>query len=208
MSASQLNKPKSLKHTSLEDIQAMVIGTLIIALGVNLFIHTGLLTGGTAGLAFLMQYTTTLTFGQAFFLINIPFYLLAIIHFGWEYTLKTFFAVFCLSAFTDLTSALITFKTVNVIYASIAGGFLMGVGFIMLFRHNASLGGVNILARYISEKYGVSMGKFQMVVDCCIVLAAIFIVDYTLIVISFLGAIALNIVIAVNHKPGRYMGNV
>ncbi|MBD5771384.1 YitT family protein [Marinomonas colpomeniae] len=196
------------KHTRLEDIQAMVLGTLIISLGVNLFIQTGLLSGGSAGLAFLIQYSTSFSFGQAFFVINLPFYVLAIIHFGWEFTLKTFFAVFCLSVFSDLTAMMISFESVNPIYASVVGGSLIGVGFLMLFRHNASLGGLNILARYVAEKYGISMGKFQMVADCCIVLLSVFVVDFTLIAISIVGAVALNMIIAVNHKPGRYMGNV
>ncbi|MCV2403351.1 YitT family protein [Marinomonas sp. C2222] len=202
------SKQSPQKHTRLEDIQAMVIGTMIIALAINLFSQVGLLTGGTAGLAFIIQYSSPLTFGQAFFLINLPFYILAIVHFGWEFTLKTFCAVFCLSLFSDLTPMLLSFESVNPFYASIAGGFLMGVGFLMLFRHNASLGGINILARYIAEKYGVSMGKFQMVIDCGIVLLSVFVVDYWLIIISFIGAFALNLIITVNHKPGRYMGNI
>ncbi|TYL47442.1 YitT family protein [Marinomonas sp. IMCC 4694] len=205
---SSIELPKAKKHTRLEDAQAVILGTLIIALGVNLFTYAGLLTGGSAGLAFLMQYSTPFTFGEAFFLINLPFYVLAVVHFGWEFTIKTFLSVFCLSVFADVTPMLVTFDEVNPIYASVAGGFLMGVGFLMLFRHNASLGGLNILARYLSEKYGISMGKFQMVVDCMIVLLSVFVVDYNLILISFVGAIALNMIIAVNHKPGRYMGNV
>ncbi|NVK27261.1 hypothetical protein C0J08_05945 [Marinomonas sp. CT5] len=205
---STVELPKVKKHTRLEDVQAIILGTMIIAMGVNLYTHTGLLTGGSAGLAFLLKYATPLTFGQAFFLINLPFYLLAIRHIGWEFTLKTFLAVFCLSVFADITPMLVSFNDVNPVYASVAGGFLMGVGFLMLFRHNASLGGLNILARFLAEKYGISMGKFQMVVDCMIVMLSVFIVDYWLILISFAGAIALNMIIAVNHKPGRYMGNV
>ena len=204
----KLDIPKTSKHSRLEDMQAMVLGTLIISLGVNLFIQTGLLSGGTAGLAFLIQYSTSFSFGQAFFVINLPFYVLALVRFGWEFTLKTFFAVFCLSMFSDLTAAMVSFESVNPVYASIVGGSLIGVGFLMLFRHNASLGGLNILARYVAEKYSISMGKFQMVVDCGIVLLSIFVVDYTLIAISIVGAVALNMIIAVNHKPGRYMGNV
>ena len=206
MSAVEL--PKVQKHTRLEDAQAVLLGTLIIALGVNLYTHTGLLTGGSAGLAFLMKYSTPLTFGQAFFLINLPFYILAIMHFGWEFTIKTFLSVFSLSVFADITPMLVSFDQVNPFYSSVAGGFLMGVGFLMLFRHNASLGGLNILARYLAEKYGISMGKFQMAVDCTIVLLSVFVVDFTLIIISVIGAVALNMIIAVNHKPGRYMGNV
>lgn len=206
MSSTTMTQVK--KHTRLEDAQAMIIGTLIIALGVNLFSQAGLLTGGTAGLAFLLQYSSPLSFGQAFFLLNLPFYALAIWHFGWGFTVKTFMAVFCLSVFSDVTPLVISFEMVNPVYASMVGGFLMGVGFLMLFRHNASLGGVNILARYLAEKYGVSMGKFQMAIDCIIVLLSIFMVDLMLIAISFIGAVALNMIIAVNHKPGRYMGNV
>ncbi|PYF83499.1 putative 5xTM membrane YitT family protein [Marinomonas alcarazii] len=205
---STAEQPIVKKHTRLEDVQAVLLGTMIIALGVNLYTHSGLLTGGSAGLAFLMKYATPLSFGQAFFLINLPFYALAIMHFGWEFTIKTFLSVFSLSVFADVTPMLVNFNEVNPLYASIAGGFLMGVGFLMLFRHNASLGGLNILARYLAEKYGISMGKFQMAVDCMIVLMSVFIVDYTLILISVVGAVALNMIIAVNHKPGRYMGNV
>jgi len=196
------------RHTRVEDIQALVIGTLIIALGVNLFTQAGLLTGGTAGMAFLLQYTTSLTFGEAFFLVNIPFYLLAIKFMGWEFTLKTFSAVLCVSFFSDLTPRFISLNSIEPLYAALAGGFLMGVGFLMLFRHNASLGGVNILARYISEKYDLSFGKFQMAVDCSIVTFSLFFVDIYLIAISVIGAIALNIILAVNHKPGRYIGNI
>jgi len=90
---------------------------------VSLFTQAGLLTGGSAGLAFLIQYSTSLTFGQAFFLINLPFYVLAVWHFGWNFTLKTFFAVFCVSAFSDITPMLVSFEAVDPVYASMTGAF-------------------------------------------------------------------------------------
>lgn len=192
------------KHTYFEDIQALIIGTLLVALGVNLYSHAGLLTGGTAGLAFLAQYASSLSFGQAFFLINIPFYWLALKQMGYEYTIKTFISVLLLSVFSEWTSLFIQFELLNAVYASVIGGLLMGAGFLMLFRHNASLGGLNILARYLSETRGISMGKFQMAVDCVVVFMAIFVVSWELILYSILGAISLNLIIAVNHKPGRY----
>ncbi|WP_022941366.1 YitT family protein [Psychromonas hadalis] len=192
------------KHTHFEDIQALIIGTLLISLGVNLYSSVGLLAGGTAGLAFLAQYSTSLSFGQAFFLVNLPFYWLALKQMGAEFTIKTFISVLLLSAFSELTPLFIQFELLNVLYASIIGGLLMGAGFLMLFRHNASLGGLNILARYLAQTRGISIGKFQMAVDCVVVLMAIFIVNWQLIVFSIMGAIALNLIIAVNHKPGRY----
>jgi uncharacterized membrane-anchored protein YitT (DUF2179 family) len=51
---------------------------------------------------------------------------------------------------------------------------MVGIGFVVLFRHKASLGGVNILALYLQDKSGIRAGKFQMVVDACIVTASLF----------------------------------
>ena len=192
------------KHTHFEDIQALILGTLLISLGINLYSSAGLLTGGTAGIAFLIKYATDLSFGQIFFVVNIPFYWLALKQMGIEFTIKTFISVALISVFTEITPLFIQFKLLNVLYASIIGGLLMGSGFLMLFRHNASLGGLNILARYLSQTRGISIGKFQMAVDCTVVLMAIFIVNWQLILFSIIGAISLNLIIAVNHKPGRY----
>jgi len=84
------------------------------------------------------------------------------------------------------------------------GGFLIGSGLLMLFRHNASLGGLNILSITLQEYYGISAGKFQMAVDSVIIIAAIFIVDMWSIAYSVLAAVALNLILAINHKPGYY----
>ena len=50
-----------------EDAQALLTGTLFVAFGVVLFGHVGLLTGGTAGLAFLVHYATGWSFAQCSF---------------------------------------------------------------------------------------------------------------------------------------------
>ena len=42
------------------------------------FTSAGLLTGGTAGLAFLLHYATGIGFGKTFFVLNLPFYWLAL----------------------------------------------------------------------------------------------------------------------------------
>ncbi|MFD1384699.1 YitT family protein [Rhodanobacter aciditrophus] len=193
------------RHTWLEDAQAIIAGTLMIALGINFYTQVGLLTGGTAGLAFLFSYISSFTFGQVFFVINLPFYWLAIRRIGWDFTLKTFAAVFLVSAFSDITPMFLQLENINPFYATIAGSFLIGVGFVMLFRHNASLGGLNILARYLFQTRGVPIGKFMMTVDCCVVFLSIFIVEPSLIAMSIFGAVLLNFMLVMNHKPGRYL---
>ena len=48
-------------HTLTEDAVAVFTGVLLISVGVVFFTSAGLLTGGTAGLAFLLHYATPYT---------------------------------------------------------------------------------------------------------------------------------------------------
>jgi uncharacterized membrane-anchored protein YitT (DUF2179 family) len=193
------------RHTPLEDLQALLTGILFISLGIAMFKHAGLLTGGTAGLAFLLHYATGVSFGKLFFLINLPFYWLAWRRMGRAFTFKTFAAVALLSTFTEFQPLAPHFESMHPLYAAIVGGLLIGSGFLMLFRHHASLGGVGIVALTLQQERGWRAGKVQMVVDCAIVLAALFVVDPLRIGYSLVGAVALNLTLAVNHKPGRYI---
>ncbi len=191
-------------HSRIEDALAIVLGTLMVSFGVVMLKQAGALTGGTAGIAFLMSYLTPLSFGTAFFLINLPFYWLAIRQMGWVFTVKTFCAVALVSLFTQLHPLFVHFSTLNPFYATLFGNVTMGIGFIVLFRHKASLGGVNILALWLQERIGLRAGKLQMAVDTAVVLASLFVVTLPLLLASIAGAIIVNLIIALNHRPGRY----
>ncbi|SFP74080.1 YitT family protein [Pseudomonas borbori] len=195
-----------MRHPLWEDALALLMGTAMVALGIALYAHAGLLTGGTVGVAFLLKYLIGWSFGWSFFLINLPFYALAIWQMGWQFTLRTFCAVGLVSLLAELTPLWIGFAQLNVLYAALFGGFAMGLGLLMLFRHRASLGGVNILALFLQERFGLRAGKVQMGIDVAIVLAAVFIVPLDKVVLSIIGAVALNMVLAINHRAGRYMG--
>ncbi|MFZ6735454.1 YitT family protein [Undibacterium sp. Ji42W] len=195
-------------HSLLEDVLAIITGTLLVSLGIALFNQAGLLTGGTAGLAFLLHYTTGWSFGTLFFLINLPFYWLAWRRMGWHFTLKTFCAVALVSVFSSLHPKLFHLTAMTALtpfYVALTGGLMMGVGFIVLFRHQASLGGINILALYLQEKRGIRAGKLQMGLDFIIVLASLAVVTPMALLASLLGAFALNLAVSLNHRPGRYM---
>lgn len=198
--------PPPAPHTPAEDAVAIFTGVLLISVGVAFFTSAGLLTGGTAGLAFLAHYATGIGFGKLFFVVNLPFYWLALRKLGRAFTVKTFIAVLLLSALTELQSQLLQFAQLQPLYAAIAGGTITGTGFLVLFRHRCSLGGVGIAALYLQDRYGWRAGKVQMAVDCCIVLLALFTVEPLRVLWSIAGAVALNLVLAINHRPGRYMG--
>jgi uncharacterized membrane-anchored protein YitT (DUF2179 family) len=77
---------------------------------------------------------------------------------------------------------------------------------LMLFRHRTGLGVTNILALYPRDRHGIRVGYFQLGVDATILLGACFVLPPARIVLSALGAAVLNLIIALNHRPGRYVG--
>lgn len=194
------------RHSLFEDAQAILVAPLFVAFAVLLFRHAGLLTGGTVGVAFLIHYWSSWPMGWVVFAINLPFYLFAIRALGWAFAGKTFVAVSLLAIYTELLPNLLSLNSVDHLFAAIMGGFLAGVGLLMLIRHKASLGGLGVLAIYLQNKRGWRAGKVQMAADFMILGAAILLRDPWSVGLSILGALALNLVIAVNHKAGRYMG--
>ncbi len=197
--------PVLARHRLHEDVQAVVTGSLFVALGAVMFGEAGLLTGGTAGLAFLIRYTTGMDFGLAFFLINLPFYVFAWHRMGPVFTLKTFAAVTLLSVLAHQLPYGLAFSHLSKPLAAVLGGLLCGAGMLMLFRHRASLGGMNVLVLYLQERFGWRAGAVQMAIDALIVLGALWVTDLPRVALSVLGAVVLNLTLAINHRPGRYM---
>jgi len=194
----------TIQHRWFEDAMALLMGASLVSFGVLFLKHAGLLTGGTAGLSLLIHYKFGVTFGMAFFIINLPFYYLAIRRMGWIFTIKTFTAVFLVSTFSSLHDKFITIQDLNPIYAAIFGGFIFGVGFIILFRHKASLGGFNILALYLQDRFSIKAGWLLMGLDITIMLISLSIVSTTQLILSIFCGLVLNLIIALNHRKDRY----
>ena len=191
-------------HTLFEDAQAIFAGALFVSLALVLFGQVGLMTGGTAGAAFLLHYVTGVSLGKLFFAINIPFYLFAWRRMGREFTLKTFIAISLLSLMTEWSPRLFAIDRLHPGYAAVLGGLLLGSGCLFLARHRASLGGATIVSLYLQQTRGWRAGKIQMAIDCSIVLLALVVIEPSRVAYSVLAAVVMNLFIAVNHKPGRY----
>ncbi len=202
-----MSTEKSTKHTVFEDVQALLSATALVSLGIFLLNEGGLLAGGMTGLSLMLQKLTGYSFGIFFVLLNLPFFYLALKQMGPEFTLKTFTSIFMVAIATEYLPLVIQLKEVNVVYCAAMGGLMIGCGLLILFRHEASLGGFNVLALYVQKRSNISAGKLQMGIDCCIVGASFFIVTPWILGVSVIGAVAVNLAIAVNHKPGRYINS-
>lgn len=194
------------RHGPYEDVLALVTGAALVALGLTLYAKATLLTGSTSGLALLIQYATGIGFGWLFFIINLPFYALALVRMGVAFTIRTFCAVLLVSVFTTYSGAWIDIGYLHPFYAALVGGSLIGIGMLILFRHRASLGGANILVLYLQDRFGLRAGYVQLGIDAVILAAGLLVVPADRVALSLLGAVAINLVLALNHRPGRYVG--
>lgn len=193
-------------HNLLEDTQGLLTGSLFVALAVLLLRQAGLATGGTTGAAFLIYYGTGWPLAWVLFAINLPFYAFGWSALGRAFTLKTFFAVGALSVYIEFLPAFIHIDKIDSLFAAVMGGLLAGTGILMIIRHGGSLGGVTIIAVYAQKRLGLRAGVVQMVIDGVILAVAFGMLDPLRVALSLVGAAALNFVIGINHRAGRYFG--
>jgi uncharacterized membrane-anchored protein YitT (DUF2179 family) len=85
------------------------------------------------------------------------------------------------------------------------GGILVGAGLLVLFRHQASLGGFNVVCIFLQERFGWRAGLVQLAIDALILVVSLGVIAPAAWGLSLLGTAVLNLTLAVNHRPGRYL---
>ncbi|NGN92378.1 YitT family protein [Nocardioides sp. KC13] len=192
-------------HTVLEDALGYVTSIVVTSLGLYLIQSVGSVTGGTAGLSLLVSYWTGLPFEVLFVLVNLPFFGLALSKKGVWFTVRSLGCVIAVSVMTRVHADLLPLDGLDTIYGVIAGNLLVGLGLLVIFRHGASLGGFNVLALVLQERLDLRAGYVQMGLDLSVILLALAVVSPATVLLSALGAVILNIILAFNHRPGRYL---
>ena len=183
---------------SLFDLQGLFFGVLLASLGIVFLKSAGLVSGQTAGLAWLLSYVLTIDFGPLFFGLSLPFLILAWTQLGRGFALRTIAVVIGLSGGSQLLAELVVFDHLDPLVADICGGASAGIGLIAIFRHNASAGGMTILAVLIEARSGVKAGWVQLLVDAAIFAVSALVLDSALILYSLAGAITTNMIVVWN----------
>ncbi|MGR3492606.1 MAG: YitT family protein [Shimia sp.] len=197
--------PDDIKHTAWEDAQGLAVGCFLTSVGLTFLTHLGFITGQTAGAALLIAYPTGWSFGVVFFLINIPFYVVAWLRLGAEFTIKSAICVTIVSVLSDALPLTIAFEALDPAIGALVFGATVGVGLLICFRHNGSLGGLGVVALIIQDRTGFKAGWVQLLFDLCIFAIAIYLFPASVVAYSLLGAVILNGVIAFNHRRDRYI---
>ncbi len=200
-----LDSPPAESHTLVEDVQGILIGATLVALGIQFLRASELITGQIAGLSLLISYPTGWSFGATFFVLNLPFYWLAIRQIGWRFTVKNFCAVALMSSMVDAMPLVMKINPVHPALGATLFGILAGIGLLSLFRHGATLGGVGIVALWLQDRNGFKAGNTQLLFDLGVFAVALFLFPWPTVAWSLMGAMILNVIITVNHRRDRYI---
>ena len=193
------------KHSLVEDIQGLFTGAVFCGVALHLLTNLGLLTGQTAGLAVIIFYLTGWSFAPVFFVINIPFYILAWVRMGSIFTYRSLISVTLLTIITTLLPYGWTVGAMNIGLGALVCGLITGARLLILFRHNDSMGGFGVLALLIQNKTEYRAGYVQLAADVVIFGVALFIFPMQIVLWSLFGGVVLNLTIAVNHRRDRYI---
>ncbi len=194
------SRSRAANAITLRSLITLIEGCLLVALGVRLLQAGGLLVSGTAGMSLLGADLTALSFGSLFFLINLPFYGLAWKQLGLNFTLRTLGCVSLLSVLSDVLAVSLPLGAVSLPVAAIAVGLLIGLGITLLFRENASLGGLNILALHLERRFGIHAGRTTFAFDLLLIAIAALVYPWPQVICSALAFATLSFVLGRYHR--------
>ena len=162
---------KSKKIGLIRSLLLVTVGSVIFALGFDLFLEpAGFTCGGVSGIAMLIVYATQskwLTVGILSALINIPLFFFGYRQIGKYFFFGSMVGMAVTSVCFDLF-ALLPVPEVEPLIACIFGGVMIGVGLGIVFIGGASTGGVDIVARLLKLKFrNFPIGKILLAMDLC-----------------------------------------
>jgi uncharacterized membrane-anchored protein YitT (DUF2179 family) len=150
-----------------KDFILIAIGIFSAAFGFKGFLLTNhFIDGGATGISLLISALTAVPLSILLVGINIPFIILGYNIIGKAFAIKTMLAISGLA----LVVATVTFPNVtnDNLLVAIFGGFFLGAGIGLAIRGGAVIDGTEVLAIYLSRKFGTTIGDIIIVINVVI----------------------------------------
>lgn len=163
------------ENNKIMQIILLVLGTLILAIAINLlFLPNKLSTGGASGIAFIIYHLYKVPVGLTVILINIPLFIIALKDLGLRFCSKAIIGTVLLSVLIELTSGIgnVVKLEHDLFLGCIFGGLLNGIGLSLVFKADGSTGGSDLLAQIIYKKRPVSsIGQILLIIDSVVIIS-------------------------------------
>jgi len=155
----------------IKDFILITLGIFSAAFGFKGFLLTNhFIDGGATGISLLISALTPVPLYVLLICINIPFVLLGYKIIGKAFAIKTMLAISGLA----LVVAVVPFPDVTKdnLLVAVFGGFFLGAGIGLAVRGGAVIDGTEVLAIYLSRKFGTTIGDIIIFINVIIFLTA------------------------------------
>ncbi len=151
----------------------VALGALIYAVAFQFFMFPNeIVAGGVTGIAMIVNAVTHWPVGVMVIIMNVPLFLVSWRHFGLEYMLASLLGMGLSSVLVDTFSLSGLVLTHEPMLAAIIGGVIKGAGLGIIYYHNASTGGIDIVIKFLRQRYShIQFGTIMLIVDAAIVVA-------------------------------------
>lgn len=160
---------------NMKDFMFIVFGILSYAVGYTAFIlPERVVMGGVSGLSALIYYATNIPAGISIFVLNIILLIIAFSALTKQFVVRTIIGVLLISLFIGALQPF--FQAYPIITAGedkfmhvLIGGMLSGAGLGIVFSHNGSTGGTDIITVLLTKHFNLSFGRAMQFIDCTII---------------------------------------
>jgi uncharacterized membrane-anchored protein YitT (DUF2179 family) len=164
---------KIILRRSVLDFFFISAGIIAAAFGLKGFLlPSNFIDGGATGISLLISETTGLPLYALLPLINLPFIFLAYTLIGKQFAIKTAFAISGLA----ICVATVNFPEVthDKLLVAAFGGFFLGSGIGLSVRGGAVIDGTEVLAIFLSKKFGTTIGDIIITINILIFSTAVY----------------------------------
>ncbi len=162
-----MTEKKTIISRYIKDFVFITLGIFSAAFGFKGFLLTNhFIDGGATGISLLISALTNIPLYVLLVLVNIPFVVLGYRIMGKIFALKTSLAIAGLA----LVVGTISFPNItnDNLLVAIFGGFFLGSGIGLAVRGGAVIDGTEVLAIFLSRKFGTSIGDIIIVINVVI----------------------------------------
>ena len=177
------NKVSITRH--IKDFLLITAGIFSAAFGFKGFLMTNnFIDGGATGISLLISALTPIPLYLLLIVINIPFILLGYKIIGKLFAIKTALAICGLA----LVVATVEFPDVTKdnLLVAIFGGFFLGAGIGLSVRGGAVIDGTEVLAIYLSRKFGTTIGDIIILINIIIFSVAAYLLSVEIALYSMI----------------------
>ena len=162
-----------------KDYFFITLGLLLYTFGWTVFLLPyQIVTGGVTGIAAIVYYASHIPISGTYFVINLALLVVALKVLGFKFMVKTVYAIFALSLFLWVAQNLMTgsdghmlrvLGENNVFMSMVIGCCFTGTSLAIVFLHNGSTGGTDIVAAIVNKYHNLSLGTVLIFVDILII---------------------------------------